>query len=1270
MGQVSDYVLILDEHLRILFSNRALDLPRELVEGQSILDWLPESDHPEVRQTAATCLTSGSTAHRRWSLCQQTRTYWFDVRLVPTSSEDKPIIWLFCRDITPEKVAEQQTRTSEDILGRILEMVPDAVTLTRLDDGRFIEINTEFERLSGHPRSDLLFKTSIDAGLWAEPKRRETIRRELKQNERIQCVEGEMIHRDGSSRYCMLSGQVIHLGNQDCLLTIIKDITERRRLENDLISSQEILSDIFENMQDVYYRFDVNDRLVLASRSALKMFRYETMDEIIGQPVGVFCQVPGFLEELTLAIEENGRINDLEVILSRGDETSFEASVSCQLLFSDNGTPEGMEGIIRDISGRKTAERLLEEHDQNLSSLFNTIEEFLLVIDHEGGIVHANAAVCEAYGLTLPQIRNKWISELCDPSYHEALGRYINEAEDSGERYHLIEFVNDSNEGIPLEIRFLRGKWSGQNVVFAIGRDIREWIDSQRALRDSEEKFGKAFRSGAAMMFITSLVDKRYIDVNDRFLDTIGYTRREVVGHSATELGLYQDENEQAQLLEELQTNRKICDRDIHIRTQSGQAVIGLFSAELVELNDQPCLLGVVIDVTARKAAEEALRLDEMRLETLLRLNQMTNASPREICDFSVDEGINLTGSQIGFIGFPDEKCKTMTILTSSPEAAKAIEPIVVPIQPSGMWGNAIIEGRPVIVNDYKPAKPLPEKHSHITRYLNVPIFENGRVVAQISVANKETEYDESDVRQLTLLMQGMWRILQHLKAEEEHQRLSAAIEQADEIILVTDTQYQIVFGNPSLTRITGYPLAEVLGKTFKMFQGFDDNSPVISEFLNCIRNGEAWSGQLSILRKDGSTYEQSTSVSPIRDQNGQVINYVVVGRDISHEVQLENQIRHVQKMEALGQLAGGIAHDFNNVLSAIIGSAEFAMLEINRKKDPNDLLREILKASDRASTLVRQLLTFSRKETLRIGTHNLNEIVTGVLKMIKRVIGEHIELEFTPSTGIGIVSVDAGQIENVLMNICINARDAMPGGGKILLETGHVQLDHTFEIAHEWAKAGEYSWITITDSGTGIPPEVLEHIFEPFFTTKAAGHGTGLGLATVYGIIRQHNGLVHVYSEVGKGTQFKIYLPIATPTTETIAENSNDTELVGGHETILLAEDEQMVREMVALVLRTAGYNVLEAINGEEALSLFQQQPNGVDLLLFDVIMPRINGKVAADRIHETRPDLPVIFSSGYSNQMLDCGLSAAERAGLVQKPYDIRQLVKRIRELLDKRA
>ena len=381
----------------------------------------------------------------------------------------------------------------------------------------------------------------------------------------------------------------------------------------------------------------------------------------------------------------------------------------------------------------------------------------------------------------------------------------------------------------------------------------------------------------------------------------------------------------------------------------------------------------------------------------------------------------------------------------------------------------------------------------------------------------------------------------------------------------------------------------------------------------------------------------------------------------------LEEQLRQSQKMEAVGQLAGGIAHDFNNLLQAILGYTELGLADIPSEESLRQDFEQIQKAAERAATLTRQLLAFSRRQLLRPVDVALNEIITDLSKILLRVIGEHIELKLNLGRALPFIHADTGTLEQVLMNLCVNARDAMPDGGELTLATQEAHIDAQTALDHHWATEGHYVQLSVTDSGIGMQSDVLERVFEPFFTTKEAGKGTGLGLAMVYGIVRQQDGLVRVRSQPGHGTTFDIYLPIVENALKVDEENGTDRTTARGTETLLLAEDEEIVLTLASRVLKENGYTVLTARDGEEAVRVFEANADTITLAVLDVVMPKMSGRGVHDRIKAMRPDIQVLFSSGYNTDAVHSRFVAEEGLQIIQKPYAPTDLLRKVREILD---
>jgi PAS domain S-box-containing protein len=471
---------------------------------------------------------------------------------------------------------------------------------------------------------------------------------------------------------------------------------------------------------------------------------------------------------------------------------------------------------------------------------------------------------------------------------------------------------------------------------------------------------------------------------------------------------------------------------------------------------------------------------------------------------------------------------------------------------------------------------------------------------------------------------------------------------------------------NDAAVQHYGYTREEFLAMTIRDIRPAED-VPALVQQAASLTGGISKSGVWRHRKKDGTVIYSEITAHTL-DFSGRRAK-LVMATDISERRKLEDQLRHAQKMEAVGRLAGGVAHDFNNILTAIIGYGSLSLMK-TREDDPlRHNIEEILAASQRGATLTKGLLAFSRKQIINPRPVNISDIIERVGKLLVRLIGEDIRLETKLAASDLVVIADSGQIEQVLMNLATNARDSMPDGGLLRIETRLVTLDEQFIVAHNYGKAGAYAQITLTDTGTGMDAKTAEMIFEPFFTTKEMGRGTGLGLSMVYGIVKQHEGYINVYTEPGQGTAFKIYLPLAGRTQQSNeAPRDLPKPLRGGAETILVAEDDPSIRQLAKSVLEEFGYTVVEASDGEEAIEKIRAGQDRIKLLLLDVIMPKKNGKEVYDEAKKLVPGIKVLFASGYTADIIHRKGIVEEGQDFISKPLSPGELLKKIREVLEK--
>lgn len=505
-------------------------------------------------------------------------------------------------------------------------------------------------------------------------------------------------------------------------------------------------------------------------------------------------------------------------------------------------------------------------------------------------------------------------------------------------------------------------------------------------------------------------------------------------------------------------------------------------------------------------------------------------------------------------------------------------------------------------------------------------------------------------------------------RTEHQNKQLVAALERAGEIVIMIDADTdRISYVNPALTKVSGWPEATVRATSMACFSP-DREGNSLARFIGRLQETETYSERLECLHQNGSPLQLSFAGTVTRDAAGVVTHYILLAHDVTREVTLEEQVRTAQKMEAVGVLAGGIAHDFNNLLQVVIGNAQLAMDPSLSEEEHADCIEQVLTSARSGVHLPRQLLAFGRRQSLQREDTDLSTLVADFLIIIRKLIGAHIEVDFVSNPGIGNVNADHRQLEQVIMNLCVNGRDAMPEGGTLSIRIENRALDEEFGENHAWARAGKYVCLSVRDFGAGIDGETLKHIFEPFFTTKPMGRGTGLGLAVVYGIVQQHEGLIQVESVLGEGTTINIYLQEEEPKKQpgggpSAAAPSGESVASG---TILLAEDEVTVRQICARILKLAGYGVVEVENGQEAVKRFEADPDEFDLILMDMVMPKMTGPVAAERIGRIRPDLPVLFSSGYSSDWIDPSPEGQPLLHMIQKPYNSEDLLAKIESIL----
>ena len=709
-------------------------------------------------------------------------------------------------------------------------------------------------------------------------------------------------------------------------------------------------------------------------------------------------------------------------------------------------------------------------------------------------------------------------------------------------------------------------------------------------------------------------------------------------------------------------------------------------------------IVALVVGAILLRSVLAGMRGNRRLVESLSSVLQYRADSAQDFLDLALDEAIGLTRSRIGYLYFHQPDGQELVLRGSSsqvqPEASGEVPASRFDLaMTTGLLNDVVHTRRPITVNDFRATYPStpghPPEHAALHRVLAVPVFSGDRIVAVVAVANKSGGYDDSDIERLQLLMDSVW-------AGVERRTAGEALADSDERFrrLVLDAPFPVMLHaddgailqvSRSWCDITGYAPEELTTMSDWTSRAFGDRQAQEQSAINLLYGitQRVARGEYTVRTRTGDTRTWNFCSAPLGtlpDGRRVVVSMAVditdrergeVARRKAEKEQarLGAHLQQMQKIDAIGRLAGGIAHDFNNLLGVILGHADLVLGELHPAQPHRADLLEIRKAALRSAELTNQLLAVARKQTSHPRVVDLNETVSVTLHALQRVLGEGIDLSWKPAPDLWPVRIDPVQLDQILANLCVNARGAIAGVGKVRIETGHFTFTPEFCAMHPGSVPGEKVVLTVSDTGRGMEKGTLTRVYEPFFTSKGAGKGTGLGLATVYGIVKQNGGYIDASSEVGSGTSFQIYLPRHVGKTEHTSSLGapSASRASSGHETILLAEDEDGIRTLAARMLAQRGYHVLSADTPGAAIQLAGEHEREIHLLLTDVVMPGMNGKDLGLALRSRRPRLKCLFMSGYSadviarHGVLDTGVS------FIQKPFTAEQLAARVRDVLD---
>lgn len=979
--------------------------------------------------------------------------------------------------------------------------------------------------------------------------------------------EARIKHKNGSWRWIRDRGKVVEWDDQGRPLRMIgthTDIHLQKKYEQEL---KKHVRELNERNKELNCLFAIS-RMVEDPGHCL--------DDIIQNTINILAASMQYPEYACGRI----RIKDHDYLTENFTETSWKLSrdilvngypEGCIEIFYMEPGPETREGpFLREeknlldavaerlghIIGRIQTEEKLRRSEQKFKDIFNSTGDAIFIHDMEGNFLEVNEVACRRLGYSREELLRMTPMDLDTQEYRELAPERIQTIVQDG--INVFESAHRRKDGtvIPVEINSRKIEYEGKLRILSTARDITE----RRKRQVEYEKILNTSIDGFWVIDTKGIIE----EINPAGAQLLGYTPEEMLNLRVADLEVNENPEEFERHIETIKKigHEKFETRHMH---KNGHPVyVEVSTSHIPHFREK--FVAFIRDITDRKKLERESRINQMRLEAVQSLYNMSEHTEKDICDTALAKMVMLSESEIGFLGFITESESVMEIHAWSANAMEKCaiydKPFVFPLEMAGLWGEPVRNRKTMIFNDYTSANEgkngLPGGHVDISRFMAAPVFDNNQIAAVAAVGNKKEPYDNIDSQQLELFMRSWWEIIKNRRIYEEKEMLEARLQEA-------------------------------------------------------------------------------------------------------------------QRIESIGRLAGGVAHDLNNMLAPVLGYAELLIVQAN-PVDPDIIepLNEILTAGKRARDLVGQLLAFGRKQMLEFEPINLNLVVQRLNNLIRKTIREDIRINIHPARSLPDIKGDSSQLERVIMNLVLNAQDAMPRGGVLTIETAMVLVEPDQDLPEEYSPMppGSYVMLELSDTGHGMDRETMKQVFEPFFTTKEMDKGSGLGLATSYGIIKQHGGEIRVSSKEGTGTTFKIYLPAYYGNSEQARDEtklSADTGAAAkGSETILLVEDEKNVRDLAVKALQQLGYRVVEASNGHEAISLLASRREPVDLLVTDVIMPGLNGGQLYEEISSLRPELKVLYMSGYTDDVLfSYGLTETD-THFIRKPFSIKEFASSVRKAL----
>ncbi len=1118
--------------------------------GENILDCIPDKRERQKAKGNFDRTLKGERFTITDDYGNQDNRFWFKITYNPLKDSRNKIIGLslFLIDVTDQKKAEEALRISSEKYEDIFRVIPALMAVSRLEDGKYLEVNDAFIETTGFSRSEIIGKTPNDLGIVAETDYRDRLKNELKKYGRFLNVEIAIRKKDGEIREGLLFGEIFETGGQKNLLTLWTDITERKQAEQELRESEEL-----------------NEKIISESPIGISIYNKAGQCLAANDSIG---NIIGASKEEVLA----QNYNDIE---------SWQKS-----------------GML------DTARRAIHE---------NKTERHLLQVTSTFG---------------------KHLDVEC----------------------YFVPFIREDTI----------------NLMYMIS-DISERKKAEEALQESEEKYRHIFNEAQVALFRTRISDGALLDINERYAQLVGYSNVEECKADFHPGKAWANPRERDDMVKILRKEGAVRNYETEVIGGDGRRIQIMFSAYLYP--EKNCIEGSIVDITEKKKSADIQKVlynilnASLRKDTLENLLKIIHSEVDTLMD-AKNFYVTLYDKETGLYTFPYFVDEYDDILQG--EQVKLGK---------GFTEYVRRRGEPSLLDKHTVQALLDSGEVELlgcpsVSWMGIPLLnEEGPygVVAIQSYSNTDA-YNEEDLIVLTYVSGHIAMAIERKKAEDllkdrevRYRSLFDNMSSGCSLWKKEGEDYYLRDYNQTALDMDGLERSQIIGK--KISELFSDAVETISAveiFDRVSETGKTEHLLGNIYKINGKEVVRNNHI--FRLHMGEI---AVVFDDITEEEKakkerknLENQLIQSQKMESIGKLAGGIAHDFNNILVGVMGYAE--MLKMQYPDDSTEEGRAadiIFSGAERASDLTRQLLGFARGGKYNPVPLKLNKVIKDTVRVSEKIFEKKITVKYDFDKKINTIEADENQLDQVLTNLIINAKDAMPKGGDLIFKTENIYLDEEYVKIHHYFKRGYYVKLSVSDTGIGMTQDIKESIFEPFFTTKGKGKGTGLGLSTVYGIVKNHGGLINVQSESGEGTSFTLYFPVSE---KAIVDTAKISSVVKGDAAILVIDDEESVRRYMKITLEKLGYTVLLAIDGKEAVGIYKQKKEEIDLVLLDMIMPKMDGKETNLALRKINPDVKVLLASGYSQNGTATEILNEGALGFVQKPFRMDELSKAIAEAL----